>query len=221
MSARDFFKDTPWLQLPDHRRGNITLEPVVPRLRLLGGSSKPSSKLAALAAARKKKEEEKKAAAMPAIDTSAQQQLPDRAISLLDRLGSKASGESNTEKNAHLSAPSGHVSEQFQRRSYPVRPRKELSSSRPEGPKETATPAPEPTKPEPLPDIKAEPSTFARIMVGAHPSSHGIHNRSKEGSFFSIPYANDPEFTKRNPFTGPSPDDVVVNAQSKGSTTRA
>ncbi|KAJ9661587.1 hypothetical protein H2201_006443 [Coniosporium apollinis] len=195
--ARDFFKDTPWLQLPEHRRGNISLEPVIPQLRLLGGSSKPSSKLAALAAARKKKEEEKRAAA-PTTDTSAQ--LPDRAISLLDRLGSKASGGSCTEKNAPLSAPSSHVLEQARPRPYPVRPKKEPSTSRLEESKETVPPAPEATKPEPLLDMKAEPSTFARIMVGPHDSSHGSQNRSKEGSFFSVP-----------------PDDVVVNAQSKGS----
>ncbi|KAJ9640515.1 hypothetical protein H2199_006054 [Coniosporium tulheliwenetii] len=176
--------DTPWLQLPEHRRGNISLEPVIPQLRLLGGSSKPSSKLAALAAARKKKEEEKRAAA-PTTDTSAQ--LPDRAISLLDRLGSKASGGSCTEKNAPLSAPSSHVLEQARPRPYPVRPKKEPSTSRLEESKETVPPAPEATKPEPLLDMKAEPSTFARIMVGPHDSSHGSQNRSKEGSFFSVP----------------------------------
>jgi hypothetical protein len=39
----------------------------------------------------------------------------------------------------------------------------------------------------------------------------------QEGSMFTLPYINDPDFAAQNPFSGPSPDDVVLRAQSKGS----
>ena len=61
-SAADFFRDCPWLNIPSHRKSEILIEPLYPRLGLLGGAPENGgklSKLAALAAARKKKEGEK------------------------------------------------------------------------------------------------------------------------------------------------------------------
>jgi elongation factor 1 alpha-like protein len=60
-SLKDFFSDCPWLGVPAHRRAIIVEEPLLPRSRLLGGSSKDGkiSKLAALAAKRRKEKESK------------------------------------------------------------------------------------------------------------------------------------------------------------------
>ena len=83
LSASEFFKDCPWLNIPPERRGEILVEPLYPRGGLLGGSStqgggKPS-KLAALAASRRKKENEKQ----PVSSANS-------AVAILDRLGRKA-----------------------------------------------------------------------------------------------------------------------------------
>lgn len=54
-SAADFFQDSPWLKVPEHRKAEIIIQPLYPRSGLLGGTSKAGkpSKLAALAAKRK------------------------------------------------------------------------------------------------------------------------------------------------------------------------
>lgn len=56
-SARDFFRDSPWLNVPVERKADILVEPLYRGLGLLGGNPGASgkSKLAALAATRKKK----------------------------------------------------------------------------------------------------------------------------------------------------------------------
>jgi hypothetical protein len=62
LSMKEFFADTPWLQVPPERLTEITMEPRYPELGtgLLGGASDAPggkvSKLAALAAARRKRE---------------------------------------------------------------------------------------------------------------------------------------------------------------------
>src|ERR1700709_1407075 len=61
-SFAEFFKDSPWLNIPPERQ-TIFLAPLYPRGGLLGGSSDGTpkmSKLQALAAARKKKAQEQK-----------------------------------------------------------------------------------------------------------------------------------------------------------------
>lgn len=101
LSASEFFKDCPWLNIAPERRGEILVEPLYPHGGLLGGASsqgdgKPS-KLAALAAARRKKENEKQ----PASSSNS-------SVAILDRLGRKATSSTLNEEGAAgkaISAP--------------------------------------------------------------------------------------------------------------------
>jgi elongation factor 1 alpha-like protein len=208
MSASDFFKDTPWLNVPIHRRGDIFIEPLCPRGGLLGGSSK----LAALAAARKRKQEEAKAASTPQNSGAADNAETDRAVALLDRLKVKDNPKDASAANSRPSEPS-YTQKPGQMR-HP--PRRKKSPSPPLVQKEEdsmADPIQEPVAA--VPDIRAPPSTFAATMFGA--LNPGIPVRSSEGSLFSIPLYRAKQPADNDPFAGPSPDDIVTNAQTKGS----
>lgn len=60
---------------------------------------------------------------------------------------------------------------------------------------------------------QAEPSAFANTMF-----SNTSPPAPAQASLFSLPYAANVTSIVTNPFAGPSPDDVVIAAQSKGST---
>lgn len=217
--ATDPFKDIPWHNLPEERKGTILVEPLHPPLRLVGGSApagKPS-KLAALAAARKKKEADQKAG-----NVAVNEDKPVGATSLLDRLGSKPSQSPQTqpaEPTKHENMPP--ITAQ---RAYPIRKRKSPS---PPPPVEERRPSPsEPTISQPvvpipnLPSIRADPSIFAQAMCGGgarRPSAHADATHFKENIVPTL-FGNDSNFANTNPFAGPSPDDVVQQAQAKGST---
>lgn len=84
MSATDFFADCPWGQIPEHRRADISIEPLYHSRGLLGGASKDGkmSKLAALAAKRRQKEN-----ANPTTPTKADgKDLPDEYTASLSKL---------------------------------------------------------------------------------------------------------------------------------------
>jgi elongation factor 1 alpha-like protein len=212
-SVADFFWDTPWGKVPPHRLGNIEAVSLYPRGGLLGGSGRPS-KMAALAAARKKKEEERQA--------SAQATQPDRSIALLDRLGSKKEDGVSSASGTNSTAP---IAE-------PVRPaRASIFHKKPPSPVQEPSPSPPaadstPTPPQPAPDLRARPSVFAQTMFGHRtPTAGGVSlqldemeldppTRHQQANIFKLPYINDP--TDLQAFSGPSPDDVVLRAQSKG-----
>lgn len=216
-SAADFFRDTPWLNVPEHRRGNITIEPRFPQIGLLGGSSKPS-KLAALAAARKKKQEEERAkAAAPADAPSGslgEQGRPDRGLSLLDRLGGKDKERPESKENVPMIESTDKSATSTEPKSYPIRRKK------------SPTPEPEPLLPQPheeatvpkhvAPDLRGTPSSFAQTVVGHTNQRRSSNAQPREDSSVIIPYIQGLQDAKHDPFTGPSPDDVVLNAQSKG-----
>lgn len=191
----DFFHDTPWLRVPTQRLG--TLKPDATHLRggLLGGSGKPS-KLAALAAARRKKEEEKKAVETQNI-----------TVSLLDRLGSKKSPQDqnqNTAAHGALEATPGNEAVK-ERRTISLRPKtKPEPQMQLEKTEECIAPS---TLPEPGPDLNAQPSTFAETMFG--PRLGGTRDMDR---LTSLPVHR---FSDQA-FAGPSPDDAVLIAQSKG-----
>lgn len=63
-------------------------------------------------------------------------------------------------------------------------------------------------------DLRAIPSVFAQTMLGAHISSK--HGQPTGDNLFTLPYPGSSTSTN-DPFAGPSPDDVVLQAQSKGS----
>lgn len=198
-SARDFFWDTPWGNVPSHRLGNITAIPVLPRGRLLGGSSK----LAALAAARKKKKE----AASPAPAGTQVEEAKaetDAAVALLDKLSvsKDANGSSNVDNPQKRSGS-------FQTR-YPRK--------RPESPKPAVPEPEEPSLPEEMepvvqvPRIRTGPSMFASTLCGT-----GQSTKNQEIVLSTVPLPSLPhDPASRRSFTGPSPDDVVLRAQSQG-----
>ncbi|GME48209.1 elongation factor tu gtp binding domain-containing protein [Neofusicoccum parvum] len=169
-----------------------------------------------LKTARKKKQEEAKAGT-PAASGDAGDQTPDKAVALLDRLKTKSetTAKEVPSKQSTLSEKTNveETKKQGQPRSYPVRRKKSPSPV----PKEAVQEEPKPSEPkeeEPavkLPDLLGAPSTFARTVIGSGPGG-----QLRNGGMFPLPYASDPDYAKANPFAGPSPDDVVLNAQAKG-----
>lgn len=217
LSASDYFRGISWRldEIPTSRLSNMVLEPEHPRGRLLGGASKPS-KLAALAAARKKKGEEKRTETP--TPESAQS---DRVVALLDRLNLKK------DKEPPL-APAEPAERSVKRTKFMSSRQKEQNqqaADAPTGidPMEKAPPTAE-ERPIPVANIRALPSMFAKAICKQPTASATLmteascSNRTQQWSgTFSLPYIHNPSFIEMNPFAGPSPDDVVLQAQSKGS----
>jgi elongation factor 1 alpha-like protein len=205
----DLFADIPWFNVPEERVGNIVSHQVRPPLRLLGGTGKPS-KLAALAAARKKKEAEQKAA-----QDGSQSEKPAGVASLMDRLGTR-SAQPASQENLKPGEP--------ETRTFPIRKRKSPSppppveDRRPAAPEptksETAEPAPKPAEP-----VRAGPSVFASTMCGGSSRRRPSHQDAAILSQNILPaiYGPDANLADTNAFSGPSPDDIVMQAQAKGS----
>ena len=230
LSAKDFFADAPWLHVPYERRGEILVEPLYPRGRLLGGSPaqdgpKPS-KLAVLAAARKKKENNKQSdyADQESKTSAAPREKPRNTLG----------GEKASESHPHDKFPSSSDAlPQFQTesvnqsRKYPKRRRGSSDVIPPdskvlenqESPANTDNSVQETTGP-PIPTAK--PSMFATTMFASPRTSHPSLIDSFQSlnlSLPTVPITN----TKANPFAGPSPDDKVIKAQNtpKGSVRKA
>ncbi|GLI76138.1 hypothetical protein PoHVEF18_004409 [Penicillium ochrochloron] len=224
-SAADFFRDCPWLNVPAHRKTEILVEPLYPRLGLLGGAPESGgkmSKLAALAAARKKKEGEKAAAAVPEGPSTSQPARTEGStikpsgtpLSLSERLAaSKLSKASETNGGLRrLSKPGASAS-------LPARQQPAPETSKPPPPSlpeptKQEEPEKEPEQQQPTSNIRASPSTFASVILGnatgptmAEPS----HLNSNNVDLLQI-YGQD--HAEPFDFAAPSPDDVVMNAQS-------
>jgi len=226
-SAAEFFRDSPWLNVPPHRKADILVEPLYPRMGLLGGAPESGgkvSKLAALAAARKKKEGEKTPAeATPAVATPSVDKTPETPaaeakpspLSLRERLAAndkprKPSNGISTLRSLGKGSPAPSP----------------LKKSRPEPAKPEVSTEPGPEEPvkndqadhkekeEPKVNIRAPPSGFASTIVGdsTRPMMTGpSHLHSNTADLIRI-YGED--LTEPFDFAGPSPDDVVMNAQS-------
>ncbi|KGO74741.1 Translation elongation factor EF1A/initiation factor IF2gamma, C-terminal [Penicillium italicum] len=231
-SAADFFRDCPWLNIPSHRKSDILIEPLYPRLGLLGGAPESGgklSKLAALAAARKKKEGEK-APPLPETSTSSTPSIPKfeqpktssldhqrTSRSLRDRLA--ASGRSTPKASEgsgslrHLATPSSSL--------HPTPNRPESETKKPSVSEVSrsmqrvdleAKDEPEPQQI--VPTIRASPSTFASTIVGAATgptAAEPSHLHSNSSDLLRI-YGQD--HAEPFDFAAPSPDDVVLNAQN-------
>jgi elongation factor 1 alpha-like protein len=164
---------------------------------LLGGSSK-TSKLAALAASRKKKTEERKQSQQPSQSTDL-----DRAVGLLDKLGTKRPVEASPAAESKIRKTPSPVSQK------PI-----LKSNKPEedAPKvEREVEAPQ----DPLHDRHCsiqhgQPTDFAQALFGDR-------HRTPMAMKFLHPYMEHPKYASADPFAKPSPDDIVIAAQSKGS----
>ncbi|KAI9712672.1 MAG: Hsp70 suppressor, GTPase facilitates ribosomal subunit dissociation [Bogoriella megaspora] len=217
-SVADFFKDTPWLNVPQHLQAEILIEPLFPRGGLLGGSSgggKPS-KLAQLAAARKKKEEEKKSQQ----ENSQSSSTSSNAALLLDRLGGKQKlhGKENSpvpiSQTSKASPPamqieqSGGEHNDAQRQPSPTSPQPTEATKQAESEYSRDTGE--------VQDFRALPSSFALTMTAAAMTSKQPSQHFGPLHLNPFPVTRSDLFDEANrAFADPSPDDVVEQAQTK------
>lgn len=170
----------------------------------MGGSSDGApkmSKLQALAAARKKKAQEQKSSASTGVET------PLQGLSLQESSQPKQE-DTPMQNSANLKGAS---------RGFPLRKRKD-SNPHEKTPAPSTERDPEPSYiEEPVdngPLDLAQPSAFANAMFSNTSSTSHQH----PSNLFSLPYAVAATTIQHDPFAGPSPDDIVIAAQSKGST---
>lgn len=199
-SLRDFFFDMPWSSFPPAHQ-TIFIEPPY-HGGLLGGSGDGApkmSKLQALAAARKKKAQEQKS------NGDAGMEKPMAELSINEKIAPV----SKLEEVEHTKPTT---------RSFPLRKRKDSN------PHEKIEKPPSVEEEEskmvveedheiqniPEPD-PAEPSAFASTMFGRTNSP----KKTKPPPVFSMPYNMASPNPPTDPFSGPSPDDVVLAAQSQ------
>jgi len=205
-SYAEFFKDMPWLNVPAHRQ-TIFIPPLHPRGGLLGGSTDGTpkmSKLQALAAARKKKAQEQKASSSLEVEKP--------MVNLSLNSGSGGQGKSPVASPLEAS-PSPN-----KQRGFPLRKRKDSNPhekvQKPQAVMQGANIMTD-IKFELPPISQAAPSAFASTMFG-NPSP--CPPRQQPSNYFTLPYIVTETTTSADPFAGPSPDDIVIAAQSKGST---
>ncbi|OJK02330.1 hypothetical protein ASPACDRAFT_76728 [Aspergillus aculeatus ATCC 16872] len=239
-SAADFFRDAPWLNVPAHRKGEILVEPLYPRLGLLGGAPEGAgggkvSKLAALAAARRKKEGDKAAtaaAATPpaAADTPDAEKAPPTApsepkgapLSLRERLAASGKSQKPASEGLQSLRSLGKGSRQGSSlSSKKTTPEPKPQESPKEEEKEATTTSPEPKTPatgketeQAAVNIRAPPSTFASAIVGVATRLKMTEPSHLSANTLDLIRIYGQDLTEPFDFAGPSPDDVVINAQS-------
>jgi elongation factor 1 alpha-like protein len=186
----NFFWDTPWGNVPPHRLGVMTAMP--PPVGYKGGLLGGSTKLQALAAKRKQKSD----AAKASEDTKT-----DKAVALLDKLNVKDAKPVDAQKP--------------QLTKYPSRKRSQAPEEIPKQEEELKS---EPTTKKPViefPDLRAQPSMFGATLCGLAEPTATPQNVDTLPTF-PLPYTTLEAFRKADPFAGPSPDDVVRQAQARG-----
>lgn len=220
--VENFFHDTPWLNIPSHRRGEILIDPLYPKGKLLGGASKqPSdgkiSKLAALAAARRRKEEEKKKAVSREMTEASQKDsnaLVDPALRV------EGLHVSENPRKQRLDALASNNTTSFSQR--PGRRLKNLRTEMSQPPPEPEAEADgtahkfeekeESSNEAPISQqLQAAPSSFAMTALGTRSSPFASQSR---GGSFTMQYAPSRSITEPFTFLGPSPDDVVKAAKN-------
>ncbi|KAJ4530736.1 hypothetical protein HRR80_009043 [Exophiala dermatitidis] len=202
-SAADFFKDCPWLGVPEHRKADIIIEPLYPRLGLLGGASTGGkmSKLAALAAKRK---QEKSARSESATTDSADSQ--EDYATRLNKL--RISDTNKTKPQAHRAAEEIVTNDDKPTSSDSKAP---ASDSHTTPAKESEVAASSDPSISVAPAIRGRPSAFASIMTSHHPS---VRLSAPPPDLITVE-----EVAKSFDFTEPSPDDVVTRAQNQKAAT--
>lgn len=170
------------------------------------------SKLQALAAARKKKAQEQKNGGEPEEVTKPMAGL---SVTESNAESSRDSGSVDPTQTTPAAATSGKSS----LRAVPGLKRKDSSpherTARPPEPIEDAIPMEH--EDAAVPEVEeAAPSAFAMTMFGDGTSS--AHQTF--AAAFTLPYSH-PRSQSTDAFAGPSPDDVVLAAQSKGLAQRA
>ncbi|KAJ2990424.1 hypothetical protein NUW58_g2957 [Xylaria curta] len=197
----DFFHDMPWLNIPNGRR-TVFIEPPYPRGGLLGGSSAPGkvSKLQALAAARKKKAEEQKLR-LKISQLSMEDAIPERPKESIGHAPRTLVGDGEP-LPLHTNAQAHTTSDETAEDSESVDT-------------EARTSDPSIAADLPLnPALLAPPSTFAQILCGLSTPRPAPVPRKQ----YPLPYMSFISSSAlADAFSEPSPDDVVLAAQSKAS----
>ncbi|KAF2149357.1 hypothetical protein K461DRAFT_270960 [Myriangium duriaei CBS 260.36] len=219
-SSAAFFKDIPWTDLPPERITTFTPTDRRPNPRLLGGSGKPS-KLAALAAARKAKENKSASNAPPASSSDAPQ--PSSAISLLDRLGSKhgssLSSESSLLKRPKTDMPAPGAASRLNLRPKkpPTPPTPEPKTEEVEATKKIEAGERSPVYIQPLIGaLNCSPSSFASDLCGDSSCRFTPFGKLDFCTNMSAALFGSVDPASVTGFSGPSPDDIVIQAQTKG-----
>lgn len=208
VSHASFFDDMPWLNVSKDRQ-TIFIEPLRNRGGLLGGASTPSkmSKLQALAAARKKK----------ADDQKSEEKLR-RVTQHLGNLSTAPELPESTKENVRPLCPSPGEVEGLTGAGKTIIPERasfeqvQVSDKRLQDQPEIANQLVQPlpvTASSPL--LVATPSSFARALLRPTTSSAASSPKT-----YSFPYMNVTS-SSTDAFSAPSPDDVVLKAQSQGS----
>lgn len=209
-TAKDFFWDSPWLNIPLHRQAEIIVEPVFPRLGLLGGSSAGGgkmSKIAALAAKRRQKEKENEKQKIAGTSTS---DLPEDTASSLSKLRIATSHTLYPHKEHPLS--SRHELQSTSRIDQTQEPPPKgdaLPPSRQQGKDKRTEDTHRPNDAQSganVADMRAQPSMFARTLMIACDTALPLSSRRPT----SLP---EPVISSFD-FLKPSPDDVVLKAQN-------
>ena len=209
-TAKDFFWDSPWLNIPLHRRAEIRVEPVFSRLGLLGGSSTGEgkmSKIAALAAKRRQKEKENEKQKVAATNTT---DLPGDTASSLSKLRIATSHTLYPHKEHPLSSRHNlqSTSRIDQTQEPPPKgdalppPREQRKDKRTEDshqPNDAQSGAN-------IADMQAKPSMFARTLMVSCDAAWPLSSRPP--TLLPEPVISSFDFLK------PSPDDVVLKAQN-------
>ncbi|KAJ0426500.1 hypothetical protein BJY00DRAFT_307343 [Aspergillus carlsbadensis] len=219
-SAAEFFHDSPWLNVPIHRKADIRVEPLYPRIGLLGGAPESGggkmSKLAALAAARKKKEGEK-ASPSPATGDNTQPSMNDSkapSLSLRERLAIKQAKQSDTSPSLRDSGKGPSLGQALP-------PTKKSPEPSPQtvptatGSKDSARDEQTDQKEESqTANIRASPSTFASTIIGDNTRPKMTEPSHLFTNTLDLIKIYGQDLAEPFDFAGPSPDDVVLNAQS-------
>lgn len=211
------FSDMPWLNIPEHRR-TVFVEPLRPRGGLLGGGegAPKTSKLQALAAARKKKNGETKDQ-----DKTSQTTKAIHKLSISDEHGASKENQKplpSLAKRQKTSALETTDPSPTLRVSSTETGANNHHDSEMNLDGESATQTTTHTTPSALSDEapfvsqQAAPTAFAKTLFGSAPEA----SRTQERDVFAMPYTASSSFFA-NAFSEPSPDDVVLEAQAKGS----
>jgi elongation factor 1 alpha-like protein len=203
MSLSTYFHDMPWMDTPAHRH-TVFVETSRPRGGLLGGGEAPPamSKLQKLAAARKKKNDEKKdqdkarqaekAISKLSLSENIEKENQKLPLPLAKRQKtSDTTSQSSLHHEPHISTVSSST----------LNEREQQGDSTEEIQEEVEATVP-----------KASPSGVARTLFGPTPSAPKKQTRD----VFAMPYTLSSSFSA-NAFLQPSPDDIVLEAQAKGS----
>jgi len=198
------FRDMPWGNIPKGRE-TVFIPPPRPRGGLLGGSGSGSkmSKLQQLAAARKKKAEEKGA--------------QDKVEQTRSQMSSLSVDESS--RNKENQSLAGAFGKRLKTSESTAEGRNPLAVVEPSRPGATQPPENIPSQKDLVVGISspvaleiAQPSAFAQTLFGGSSDTP----KRKRLEFFPLPYM-DSAPSAMDAFSRPSPDDVVMAAQAKGS----